>query len=64
MSICPLRVEELVEILAIQFDEEALPTFNADWRPEYAEETVMFICSSLLNVRAFVLCSLFSSLTV
>jgi hypothetical protein len=27
-SIRPLRVEELAEILAIQFDEEALPIFN------------------------------------
>ncbi|KAI0276250.1 hypothetical protein BGY98DRAFT_1098225 [Russula aff. rugulosa BPL654] len=25
VSICPLRVEELAEIIAIQFDEEALP---------------------------------------
>jgi hypothetical protein len=23
----------------------------ADWRPEYAEETVMSVCSSLLNQR-------------
>jgi hypothetical protein len=28
VSICPLHVEELVEFLAIQFDEEAFPTFN------------------------------------
>ncbi len=28
--ICPLRVEELAEILAIQFDKEVLPTFNTD----------------------------------
>jgi hypothetical protein len=28
VSIRPLRVEELAEILAIQFDEEALPIFN------------------------------------
>ena len=30
VSIRPLRVEEFAEILAIQFDEEALPTFNKD----------------------------------
>src|SRR5580658_344156 len=50
VSIRPLRVEELAEILAIQFDEEVLPTFNADWRPEYAEETVMSVCSSLIAI--------------
>jgi hypothetical protein len=50
VSIRPLRVEELAEILAIQFDEEAHPTFNADWRPEYAEESVMSVCSSLIAV--------------
>jgi hypothetical protein len=50
VSIRPLRVEELAEILAIQFDEEALPTFNTDWRPAYAEETIMSVCSSLIAI--------------
>src|SRR5713101_3858854 len=50
VSIRLLRVEELAEILAIQFDEEALPTFNTDWRPEYAEEAVMSVCSSLIAI--------------
>ena len=36
----PLRVKELTEILAIQFDEQALPTFNTDRRPPYAEEMI------------------------
>ena len=46
----PLRVEELAEILAIQFDEEARPTFNTDWRPAYAEETILSVCSSLVTI--------------
>jgi len=50
VSIRPLRVKELAEILAIQLDEEALPTFNTDWRPSYAEETIMSVCSSLTAI--------------
>src|SRR6266852_333317 len=50
VSIRPLRVEELAEILAVQFDEVESPTFNADWRPEYAEEAVLTVCSSLIAV--------------
>jgi hypothetical protein len=50
VSICPLRVEELAEILAIQFDKEALPTFNTGWRPTYAEETIMSVHSSLIAI--------------
>jgi len=50
VSIRPLRVEELAEILAVQFDEAESPTFNADWRPENAEEAVLSVCSSLIAV--------------
>jgi hypothetical protein len=50
VSIRPLRVEELAEILAIQFEEETFPTFNTDWCPEYAEEAVMSVCSSLITI--------------
>ena len=50
VSIRPLRVEELAEVLAIQFDEEARPTFNTDWRPAYAEETIMSVCCSLIAI--------------
>jgi ankyrin repeat protein len=49
VSIRPLRVEELAEILAIQFDEAAPPSFNAAWRPENAEEAVLSACSSLIS---------------
>jgi len=39
VSIHPLRVKELAEILAVQFDEERAPYIycNIDWRPAYAE---------------------------
>ena len=50
VSIRPLRAEELAEILAIQFDKEAPPTFNTDWRPAYAEETIISVCSSLVAI--------------
>src|SRR6266849_1425217 len=50
VSIRPLRVEELVEILAIRFDEAAPPTLNPDWRPVNAEEAVMSACSSLIAI--------------
>ena len=50
VSIRSLLVEELEEILAIQFDEEALPTFNSNWRPVYAEETIISVCSSLIAI--------------
>jgi hypothetical protein len=49
-SIRPLRVEELAEILAVQFDEATSPTFNAAWSPENAEEAVISVCSSLITV--------------
>ena len=50
VSIRPLRVKELAEILAIHFDEEALPTFNTYWRPACAEETIISVCSSLIVI--------------
>ena len=50
MSIRPLRVEELAEVLAVQFDEAESPTFNADWRPENPEEMLMSVCSSLIAI--------------
>jgi hypothetical protein len=50
VSIRPLRVEELAEILAVQFYNAAQPTFNAAWRPEDAEEAVLSACSSLITI--------------
>jgi ankyrin repeat protein len=50
VSIRPLRVEELAEVLAIQFDEGALPEYDADWRPENSEEDVLSVCSSIISI--------------
>ena len=43
----PLRGKVLEEILAIQLDEEALPTFITDWRPKCAEEDAPVSSSSI-----------------
>jgi ankyrin repeat protein len=45
----PLRVEELAEVLAIQFDG-ALPTYNSYWSPKNPQEAVLSACSSLITV--------------
>ena len=45
----PLRVNELAEFLAFDFDAESTPTFLADWRPEDPAHTVLSICSSFLD---------------
>jgi hypothetical protein len=50
VSIRPLRVEELAEILAVQFDAGAVPEFNPDWRFGDAEEAVLSVCSNLISV--------------
>ena len=50
ISIRPLRVEELADILAIRFDEGVLPKFNPDWRLGDAQEAVLSICSNLVSV--------------
>ena len=50
VSIRPLRVEELADIFAVQFDTTAPPSFNEDLRPLDAEEAVLSACSSLIAV--------------
>ena len=50
VSIRPFRVEELAEVLAIQFRKAAPPTFNAAWRPENSKEAVLSACSSLISI--------------
>ena len=46
----PLRVEELAEFLAFDFDEGPTPTFQAGWRPADPIGAVFSMCSSLLAV--------------
>jgi ankyrin repeat protein len=50
VSVRPLRVEELAEILAVRFDPGALPQFHTGWRLGDAEEAVLSACSSLISV--------------
>ena len=50
VSIRPLRVEELADILAIKFEANSLPHYDVNWRPENPEEAVLFSCSSLITV--------------
>ena len=52
MAARPLRVEELAEVLAFDFEEApgGIPTLNADWRREDQERAVLSTCSSLITV--------------
>ena len=52
MAIRPLRVEELAEILALDFDgaEGGIPELNKDWRWQNQQEAVLFTCSSLITI--------------
>ncbi|KAH9985054.1 hypothetical protein BJV74DRAFT_886368 [Russula compacta] len=49
-AIRPLRVEELGEIFAIEFDGDIAPDLMEGWRPENAEEAVLSACSTLIAV--------------
>jgi hypothetical protein len=49
-AVRPLRVEEIAEILAIDFNTEGIPKLNPGWRWEDSEEAVMFACSSLVII--------------
>ena len=44
----PLRVEELAEYLAIDFDVEGIPILEAGWRPQNPGDAVLSVCSSLI----------------
>jgi hypothetical protein len=51
VAIRPLRVAELSEILAVDFnDAEGIPRLNADWRWEDQEQALLIACSSLISV--------------
>ena len=49
-AIRPLRVEELAEVLAFDFNAEGMPKLNPSWRWEDQEEAVMSVCSSLVTI--------------
>ena len=52
VAVRPLRLEELAEVLAFDFDEApgGIPSLNADWRREDQERAVLSTCSSLITV--------------
>jgi ankyrin repeat protein len=52
VAIRPLRVEELAEVLAVDFSvsAEGMPKLNPSWRWEDQEEAVMSTCSSLVTI--------------
>ena len=47
----PLRVAELAEVLAVDFDDaEGIPRLNPDWRWEDQEVALLSACSSLIAI--------------
>ena len=52
VAVRPLRVEELAEILAFDFDaaKEDIPEYHADWRWKDQEEAVLPTCASLITI--------------
>ena len=47
----PLRVAELAEVLAVDFDDaEGIPRLNSDWRWEDQEQGLLITCSSLIAI--------------
>ena len=52
MAARPLRLEELAEVLAFDFDDApgGIPKLNADWRREDQERAVLSTCSSLITI--------------
>ena len=49
-AVRPLRVEELAEIFAMDFDLDTVPNLVDDWRPDDPEEAVLSACSTLITV--------------
>jgi hypothetical protein len=50
VAIRPLRVEELAEVLAVNFDAEGIPKLNPSWRWEDQEQALLSSCSSLIAI--------------
>jgi hypothetical protein len=50
-AVRPLRVEELAEVLAVDYeDEEGIPRLNPNWRWEDEEQALLTSCSSLITI--------------
>ena len=51
VAIRPLRVDELAEVLAVDFDdEEGMPKLNPHWRWDDQEQAPLSSCSSLIVI--------------
>ncbi|KAI0000825.1 hypothetical protein BJV74DRAFT_766646, partial [Russula compacta] len=51
VAFMPLRVEELAEVLAVDFDDaEGIPKLNPSWRWEDQEQAILSSCSSLITI--------------
>ena len=51
VAIRPLQVEELAEVLAVNFDdEEGIPKLNPHWRWDDQEQALLSSCSSLIAI--------------
>ena len=51
VAIRPLRVKELAEVLAVDFDEaEGIPKLKPNWRWEDQEQALLTSCSSLITI--------------
>ena len=50
VAVRPLRVEELAEVLALDFDTGGTPKLNPDWRWADQREAVLSACSSLVTI--------------
>ena len=47
----PLRVAQLAEVLAVDFDNaEGIPSLDSDWRWDDQEEALLIACSSLIAI--------------
>ena len=52
VAVRPLRVEELAEVLAFEFDEALgeVPKYRADWQLDDQTQAVLSTCSSLVSI--------------
>ena len=51
VAIRPLRVEELAEVLAVDFDDgDGTPKLNSSWQWEDHEQALLLSCSSLISI--------------
>ena len=51
VAVRPLGVEELAEVLAVDFDDaEGIPKLNPNWRWEDQEQALLSSCSSLVTI--------------